>query len=65
MWWKKEEETIVVSLETNKIKPINMDWNATLRILILPSFDPTSSAGENNGSIYLKGLIKGPDASYK
>lgn len=32
----------------NKIKPINMNWNAAGKFLILPSFDPTLSARENN-----------------
>ena len=65
MWWKQEEKAVVTSLETNKIKPINMDGNAAWGVLILPLFIPLQALERTVTSIYLKELIKCPAAFYK
>lgn len=61
IWWKQEEKAVVTSLETNKIKPINMDGNAAVRIPH-SSFIPLQALERTVISIYLKELIKCPAA---
>lgn len=65
MWWKEEEKAVVTSLETHKIKPINMDRNAAVGIPHSPSMYSLQALERAMTSIHLKEFIKCPAASYK